>query len=121
MVSPIGPSRVDSHASIARWMRWHVCAYLAVVVPLNGLNISQGAPWWAMKWTLGWGVVLAIHYFIFKSITIDEDWVEDRANQVREHSYDFDHIKDLEHRIADDDFSVHAPTDEVRPRKSKGD
>ena len=45
-------------------------------------------------------------------MTIDEDWVDDRAHQVREHSYDFDHMRDLEQRISDDDFSVHARSDE---------
>lgn len=96
-------------------MRWHTLAYLAVLVPVNGLNIAQGAPWWAFPWTMGWGMVLAVHFFTYKCMTIDESWVDERASQVREHSYDFDHMKDLEQRIADDDFSVHAHTDATRP------
>ena len=121
MVSPIGPSRVDPRAPIARWMRSHLLAYLVVIVPLNGINIMQGAPWWAFNWSMGWGVLLAIHYFIYKCLTIDEEWVEERAAEVREHGYDFDHMKDLEQRIAEDDFSVHAHTDKPRPRNEPED
>ena len=104
-----------------RWIRWHVITYLAVVVPLNVINIVQGAPWWAFPYTMAWGAVLAVHFFIFKCLTIDEEWVEERAAEIREHSYDFDHMKDLEQRIAEDDFSVHAHTDAPRPERKPED
>ena len=32
--------------------------------------------------------------------------MDERAMELREHSYDFDHMRDIEKRIVDDDFSV---------------
>jgi hypothetical protein len=112
---------VDASAPIARWMRRHVLAYLLVIGSLNLVNYLQGPPWWAFWASMGWGVLLAIHYLIYKCMTIDEEWVDERAYQVREHSYDFDHMKDLEQRIIDDDFSVRAHTDERGGRPAKED
>ena len=58
-----------------------------------------------------WGLVLTIHVCIVRSITVDEDWVDERALELREHSYDFDHMRDVERRITESDFSV-VPRDE---------
>ena len=94
-----------------RWLAWHECAFALVVLPLNVWNAVEGAPWWAFWPSMTWGVVLAVHLFIVKSMTIDEGWVDERAMELREHSYDFDHMKDIEQRIVESDFSV-VPPDE---------
>ena len=92
-----------------RWLAIHEVAFALVILPLNVINIMQGAPWWAFWPSMSWAIVLAVHLFIVKSLTVDEDWVEDRAMRLREHSYDFDHMKDIEKRIVDSDFSVVPP------------
>ena len=56
MTSPIGPSKVERHAPIARYMRWHAAAYVLVVLVMNVLNVIQGSPWWAFKPSMAWGV-----------------------------------------------------------------
>ncbi len=94
-----------------RWLTWHEIAFALVILPLNIVNAVQGAPWWAFWPSMTWAVVLAVHLFIVKSMTIDEDWVAERAMQLREHSYDFDHMKDIEQRIVESDFSI-VPRDE---------
>ena len=97
---------------LLRWLAIHEVAFALVILPLNLLNISQGAPWWAFWPSMGWGIVLMIHVFIVKSITVDEEWVQERAMELREHSYDFDHMKDIEKRIVDSDFSVVPPEEQ---------
>jgi len=92
-----------------RWLAIHEAAFALVILPLNVINIMQGAPWWAFWPSMSWAIVLAIHLFIVKSLTVDEAWVEDRAMRLREHSYDFDHMQDIEKRIVDSDFSVVPP------------
>ena len=95
-------------------MRLHGTVYALATLVLNGINIAQGAPWWAIWPTLIWGLVFAPHFFIVKAITVDETWVDERAMELREHSYDFDHMRDIEKRIVDDDFSVVPRSDRDR-------
>lgn len=90
-----------------------------VVGSLNLYNIIDGAPWWALWPSLVWGAVLTIHVCIVRSITVDEEWVDQRAAELREHSYDFGHMRDVEHRIVESDFSV-VPREE-REVRDRGD
>lgn len=100
------------------WLRRHVIAYVAVIGCSSVINIIDGAPWWAFWPTAVWGTVLMIHFFIVKAMTIDESWANERALDLREHSYDFDHMKDIERRIVEDDFSVR-PGSEQRAVKDE--
>jgi len=112
-----GPQHHDGasrNAAALRWLAVHEVAFALVILPLNVVNAAQGAPWWAFWPSFAWGLVLAVHLFIVKAMTVDEAWVDDRALSLREHSYDFDHMKDIEKRIVDNDFSV-VPRGE-RPR-----
>ena len=102
---PITPAAPAGQRAL-RWLAVHEVAFALVILPLNIINISQGAPWWAFWPSMTWGVVLMVHVFIVKSMTVDEDWVNERAMELREHSYDFDHMRDIERRIVDSDASV---------------
>lgn len=103
-------------AGLLRWLRVHQIVFALVIIPLNLVNVYTGAPWWAFWPSLIWGMVLAVHLFIVRSMTVDEEWVNERALELREHSYDFDHMKDIERRIVDSDFSV-VPPEERRRKK----
>jgi len=108
--SAVEPSP-ERGARALRWLTIHEVAFALVILPLNILNISQGAPWWAFWPSMGWGIVLMVHVCIVKAMTVDEEWVHDRAMVLREHSYDFDHMKDIEQRIVESDRSI-VPRDE---------
>lgn len=105
------PAAADARpgAGLLRWLRIHQIVFALVVLALNLVNVFTGAPWWAFWPSLIWGTVLAVHLFIVRSITVDDEWVNERAMELREHSYDFDHMKDIERRIVDSDFSVVPP------------
>ena len=106
MSAPRARELTSRQHRMLHWLRVHAVVFVVAIVVLNALNITQGAPWWALWPTLVWAVVFAPHFFIVKALTIDEDWVDERAMEVREHSYDFDHMRDIEKRIVEDDFSV---------------
>ena len=93
-------------------MRWHTIAYCLCIGAVNAINIYQGAPWWAIWPTLTWGVLFAVHYFIYKAMNVDENWANERAAEIREYSYDFDHMKDMQSRIRDDHFSLRPHSDQ---------
>jgi hypothetical protein len=67
-------------------------AYAAVAGVLSVANWFTGAPWWSFWPLAGWGVVLAGHYFLHKTRTVNEAWVEERTADVHSKSYDAGHI-----------------------------
>ncbi|MEC9328592.1 MAG: 2TM domain-containing protein [Pseudomonadota bacterium] len=67
---------------------------------------------WPLFWLLfGWGLVVAIHYFIAGAFDIDEDWANDKILEVKGRSYDFDHIRNIEQRVVERDPSVTHPVE----------
>lgn len=98
-------------------MFFHQIVFVLVIGSLNIYNFIDGAPWWALWPSMIWGLVLTIHVCTVRSITVDEAWVDERALQLREHSYDFDHMRDVERRITESDFSV-VPRDERDNKKN---
>ena len=62
-----------------------------------------------------WGLVFALHFFYYKSVTIDEAWVEERTDDMRLRSYDLSHISDIEDRVEQHDASV-SPAERMRQR-----
>ena len=74
------------HLSVFPFMvpyRLHRAIYAVAVVILHAVNIWQGAPWWAFWPTLVWGVPFCIHYFLYKSLTVDEAWADERIDSVK--------------------------------------
>lgn len=66
-----------------------VVAALGITARLLGLAVP-------LFWPLGvWFLVLAGHFFFYRSFQADEDWADDRADRLRRHSYDFQHIREI--------------------------
>ena len=99
------------------WWPRHRITYVFVIGGLTIYNILDGAPWWAFWPMFIWGVPLMIHFFIVKSCEAEDEWVDDRALDLRYKSYDFGHMKDLEQRIGQRDFSVEPHSDEDLKKK----
>jgi hypothetical protein len=84
-----------------RAFRLHLWTFVFVNIALNAANALVGADWWAFWPLVVWGLVLAVHYLIFKSKRVDESWVEERTEDVRSKSYDRAHIDSIEKRYSD--------------------
>ncbi|MEZ5855331.1 MAG: 2TM domain-containing protein [Hyphomicrobiaceae bacterium] len=73
-----------------------------MVLVLNGLltivNFATGAPWWGVWPLLVTGFVLGVHYLFYKMRTTDEDWVQQRVDDLHDRSYDRGHIEDIQSR-----------------------
>ena len=70
----------------------HARAYAAAACALIAANWLTGTPWWSFWPLAAWGVVLAVHYLVHKSRTVDEIWVEERTADLHSKSYDAHHI-----------------------------
>ena len=58
-----------------------------------------GARWWAYWVFPASGIVLAAHYLVYKSLTVDDRWAEERADDLNLTSYDRGHIESIRKRI----------------------
>ena len=83
-------------------MRWHAWLYVVGACGLITANWVSGGYWWAFWPLFAWGVALAVHYFIYKARTVDEDWVAERTADLHSKSYDAHHID----RIAEDPHGI---------------
>lgn len=101
----------ESKALVKRLFRIHLSAYIGAMMILLTVNIAIGGGWWSFWPMCAWGIVLAFHFFYYKSVTIDEAWVEERTDDMRLRSYDLSHIHDIEGRVEKRDASVR-PSDE---------
>ncbi len=67
---------------------------------------------WPLFWPLSsWLLVVAVHYFISGAFDIDEEWIKDKAREIKARSYDFDHIGNIEQRFEQRDPSVTHPVE----------
>ncbi|MFP6746773.1 MAG: hypothetical protein VCD66_04140 [Alphaproteobacteria bacterium] len=54
------------------------------------------APWMPLFWPLAiWYVVFSLHFLLVRSLTANDDWADERADKIRRHAYDFQHVKDI--------------------------
>ena len=101
----------ERRAPVKRLFRRHLLAYSVVIGALTAANIVIGGGWWSFWPTCAWGIGLAFHFFYYKSITVDEAWVQERTDDMRLRSVDLSHIRDIEDRVSRQDASVHPPTE----------
>lgn len=87
--------------SRARAFRLHAWAFVLGNIALHAANWRAGGDWWAFWPLIGWGLVLMIHYLVYKSKRVDERWVEERTEDVRSKSYDRAHIDSIQTRYSD--------------------
>jgi hypothetical protein len=101
----------EQHGRVRRLFVWHRRAYVGVVAALIAANIAIGGGWWSFWPMCAWGLVFSLHFFYYKSVTIDEAWVEERTDDMRLRSYDLSHISDIEDRVEQRDASVCPPSE----------
>jgi hypothetical protein len=90
--------RAGRATTAARAFRQHAWVYGICACALIAANWFTGGVWWSF-WPLAvWSVVLAVHYLLHKSGTVDEAWAAERTADLHSKSYDAHHID----RIAQD-------------------
>lgn len=83
--------------------RPHFRVYLAAGLAAIALAAATGPRWpfWVM---LVWGLVLLVHYLVYKTRTVDDRWVEERTEELHLKSYDRDHIQNIRSQHGRDDI-----------------
>ena len=81
-----------------RRLRRHLLAYVAVNAVLFLIDLLTPGSWWFLWPMFGWGVAVAAHWLYVKSVHIDDDWTQQRTEDIRLQAYDLGHIEDIETR-----------------------
>lgn len=82
---------------------WHLRIFLTANVALSLANAFTGRFWWAFWPLVVTGLLLAIHYFIYKASAVDERWADERVEELNLKSYDRSHIENLKARLGGED------------------
>ena len=81
--------------------RLHAALFLFGNAALSIGNWLGGGHWWAFWPLAGWGLVLGVHFLIYKARRVSDQWAEERAADVRSKSYDESHIDSIQTRYTD--------------------
>lgn len=73
--------------------------FLALNVALSLANALVGRPWWAFWPLIATTFLLGIHYLLYKALSVDEQWAEERVEELNLKSYDRSHIEGLKSRF----------------------
>jgi len=87
-----------SAAAEARAFRLHGWAFVLANAALSGANWLTSGTWWAFWPLAAWSAVLAAHYLVHKSRSVDARWAEERAADLHSKSYDASHIDSIAER-----------------------
>jgi hypothetical protein len=73
----------------------HFLVFVAASVAI--LALAAATDWRWLYWVpAGWGVLLLVHYLIYKARTVDQRWVDERTDELRLKSYDHSHIESIQ-------------------------
>lgn len=82
----------QTSAWLVRYYELHRAIFIGLNVALTGANIYTGKPWWALWPLLVTGAIFTLHFLIYKAVTVDDRWVDQRAADLYDKSYDQGHI-----------------------------
>jgi hypothetical protein len=86
---------------VVRAFRWHLALFSVLNVALTLANVLTGSPWWALWPLLVTGLAMGVHYLLYKALTVDETWAEERVEELNLKSYDRSHIEELKSRYGE--------------------
>lgn len=109
-------------AQLFRWAQrgygWHRAVFIGLNVVITVVNIWMGPPWWGLWPLLITGALFTLHYLIYKTSMVDETWVDERAADLYDRSYDQGHINSIA-----DQHELETPLDrkerEIRERRAR--
>ena len=100
--------------AVVRAFRWHLLAFVALNAVLSLANAATGGPWWAFWPLLVTCFLLAVHFLLYKTVTVDDRWAEERVEELNLKSYDRSHIEELKARLGSGDAGA-----DRRPRPDR--
>ena len=99
------------------WLRVHVGIALTLVIALFTLKpfpVESALYFW-IPFCIG--LPAALHFFGYSTLTVSDDWVDERVFDLRTKSYDFDHINNITRRHTHGDPTATNPEELKRKER----
>lgn len=77
----------------------HLWTFVTLNAAATAVNFLTGQPWWAFWLLIVTSFLLGVHYLLYKALTVDEQWAEERTEELNLKSYDRSHIEELKGRF----------------------
>ena len=88
----------QTSAWLVRYYNLHRNLFVGLNVVLTAVNIYTGKPWWALWPLLVTGALFTLHFLVYRAVTVDDEWVDQRAADLYDKSYDQGHIDAIAER-----------------------
>ncbi len=97
MAEPVKEDNLEE--KIVAWTQrtypWHQMFFFGLNGLLTAVNLYTGAPWWGLWPLVITGGLFTLHYLVYKTTLIDDAWVDERAGDLYDRSYDQGHIDSI--------------------------
>lgn len=71
---------------------WHRALFIGLNVVITAVNVWMGPPWWGVWPLLVTGLLFMLHFLVYSTSLVDDTWVEERAAEIYDRSYDQGHL-----------------------------
>ena len=93
------PKEANLEQQVVAWTQrtfpWHRIFFFGLNGALTAINLYTGPPWWGLWPLVITGGLFTLHYLIYKTTLIDDAWVDERAGDLYDRSYDQGHIDSI--------------------------
>ncbi len=90
----------------------HIACFALASIALLATDLIFSETRWFHWPVMVWGTLFCAHALYCKSLSVDDEWVEERTNKIRRNSYDLGHILSIE-----DSYKKDTPVDEPEAGK----
>ena len=99
-----GPATQDAPQEtiwLVRYLPRHITVYgcvLIVLLLLQAFSPADRGVFWPM---MAWTIVVLLHIIVARTLSIRDDWVDERSSRITENASDLAHIQSIRERYED--------------------
>ena len=92
------PLSEDAPDAIQRYLRWHILAYCGAILLAVTVHYIWPADRGLYIPILLWGCALLAHFLYVRAVNTDDEWVEERSENISLNATDLSHIENIRER-----------------------
>ena len=89
---------------LAAYLPLHKRLYATVMVVTLLSQFFWPSEWWFFWPLLIWTVLFTLHVMVVKSFIIDDDWIEERSDEIAENALDIAHMETIRDQISKETY-----------------
>ena len=82
----------------------HKRIYLSVMAITVLSQIIWPTAWWFFWPLIIWTMAFGLHFMVIRTLDVQDDWVEERTDQISENAFDFSHIATIRKQMSKETY-----------------